>query len=268
MRVSDIMGRKIVTVGEGDSLALALQVMLWNGVHNLPVMRGERLVGILSEGDVLRAEVEKPLKLATVVKEVMSPAEHVHPNADLADAASDMSTRKVDCLPVVDAGQLVGVLTRTDVLSNLAQCPVNPQAQQGLTARDVMTRDPVCVAPDDLLLEAAARMTQHGFRHLCVVDGSGEVIGMLSDRDLRSFVGNPLEAAQRQDASLRLANLRVSHAMTEGPRIAVENTPIADLVNIFLLEHVGALPVIDQDDRLCGIVSYIDVLRAVAAGVI
>ena len=178
-----------------------------------------------------------------------------------------MSTRKLDCLAVVDGGELVGVLTSTDVLGSLAQCEVSPAAQPSLTAGELMTRDPICVAPDDALLEAAAKMAQHGFRHLCVIDGERRIVGMLSDRDLRSLIGNPMEAAQQRDPSVRLSSLRVSHAMTEGPRTAIESTPISDLVNIFLLEHIGAVPVIDKDERVRGIVSYIDVLRAVAAGV-
>ena len=267
MKVRDAMQRKVVTISVQDSLALATQLMLWNRIRHLPVMHDGHVVGIMGERDALKAQAKAGLKLATPVKQVMGAAEHIHPDADLGDAASDMSTRGLDCLAVVDAGQLVGILTSTDVLGTLAQCAIEPPAQVELVAKDLMTPDPVCVSPDDSLLESAAKMSQHGFRHLCVVDGEKRLVGMLSDRDLRSLIGNPMLAAQDRNPSARLSTFRVSHAMTEGPRIAVESTPMADLVNIFLLEHIGAVPVVNNEDRVCGIVSYIDVLRAMAAGV-
>jgi CBS-domain-containing membrane protein len=110
-------------------------------------------------------------------------------------------------------------------------------------------------------------MTSHGVRHLCVVDGEQHLLGMLSDRDLRTQIGDPVEAAGRDAPGRYLSALRVRHAMTEGARAAVAETPLADLVNIFLVEHVGAVPVVDGDGKVEGVVSYIDVLRAVAAGV-
>lgn len=266
-RVRDVMQRRVTTIGDDDSLALAQQLMAWREVRHLPVVRGGRVLGVLSERDVLRGRADPALGLTAKVKDVMScPPAHVHPNAELADAAAELTTKKLGCLPVIQAGELVGMLTTSDVLGAMAQHPV-PSVGEGLHAADLMSRSPATVSPDDSLLDAAAKMTSRSVRHLCVVDAEQRILGMLSDRDLRTQIGDPVEAAGRDAPGRYLSALRVRHAMTEGARVAVAETPLGDLVNIFLVEHVGAVPVVDGDGKVEGVVSYIDVLRAVAAGV-
>ena len=202
--------------------------------------------------------------MTTPVGEVMqTKVETTHPFADVADASSLLSTRKLGCLPVLKEDELVGMLTPTDVLGHLAQLPV-PQPSPGQCAQDLMTRNPITTHADDSLLDAAAKMTQHGIRHLCVVDVEGRVLGMLSDRDLRTQLGSVV-GAQQESVRSGVSARRVSQAMTPDARYVLPNTPIADLVNIFLVERLGAVPVVDDSDRVLGIVSYIDILRAVAA---
>jgi len=201
------------------------------------------------------------------VKDAMrAPVEHIHPNAELADAAADMSSKKIGCLPVIETGELVGILTVTDVLGNVAQYPV-PRPRNDLRAQDLMSHEPSTVEVDDLLVDAAAKMNERGVRHLCVVDGDLHPVGMLSDRDIRTQIGNLVVADGEVPQGARLSTLRVAHAMTEGVRVAVLDTSLADLVNIFLVEHIGAVPVVDGENRVEGVVSYLDVLRAMAAGV-
>ena len=265
MKVQDVMQTRLSTVCPEDHLGLALQQMLWQEVRHLPVMNGSRFVGLLSERDILKAQAELELPMTTIVADVMQTAvEHTHPFADLAAAAATLSTKGLGCLPVLKDDQLVGILTPTDVLGYVAQQPL-PQPSKGQCAADLMTRNPLAVHEDDSLLNAAAKMASKGVRHLCVVDVEGRILGMLSDRDLRSQVGQAVNA-QGSTAAPGVAERRVQQAMTREARYVLPSTPVADLVNIFLVERLGAVPVVDTDDRVVGIVSYIDVLRALAAG--
>jgi tRNA nucleotidyltransferase (CCA-adding enzyme) len=77
------------------------------------VMRGTALVGIVSERDLLRnaADRDRP------VEEFMStPARVVTPETELAEAEVLMATEKLGCLPVLQGSDLIGILTRTDLL--------------------------------------------------------------------------------------------------------------------------------------------------------
>jgi CBS domain-containing protein len=128
------------------------------------------------------------------------------------------------------------------------------------SVRDVMTPDPLTCRPDDHLMDAAARMQQHHVRHLPVIDGDDRLIGMLADRDIRTAVGDP--DRWMDDVTPGLEELRVSSAMSS-PAVTVPlDSAVGDVARCLVELEVGALPVVDQDGRLVGIVSYIDILRS------
>ncbi|MBC7172468.1 MAG: CBS domain-containing protein, partial [Polyangiaceae bacterium] len=101
-------------------------------------------------------------------------------------------------------------------------------------------------------------------RHLPVVDGDGRVIGILSDRDLRSAVGDPLRAqVPKQPLSPHdPGQARVTSAMTPEPRTLSKDDPLSVAMTALLDERFGAFSVVDMEDRLVGMISYIDVLAA------
>ncbi|MDH3622494.1 MAG: CBS domain-containing protein [Myxococcales bacterium] len=264
MKVVDVMQRNVVTVTEGDALALARQLMLWRGVRHLPVVRTGRVVGMLSERDLLSWIGPEGVQHAiegTVEDAMKRPVETIEPWAPLADAAATMSVKKLGCLPVVNEGELVGIITNTDLLGSMAQYPLPEAGPDTLDAGAIMTTDLQAALSDDPLLDAAARMFQHGSRHLPVMDGMQRVVGMLSDRDIREAIGNPLLALEDKTRSARIASLRVSDAMTREPRTFSIDSPLSLLVGALVEENFGAVPVVDEEGRLLGIVSYIDLLK-------
>jgi len=129
----------------------------------------------------------------------------------------------------------------------------------------LMTRVPSTAAADDPLLDAAARMADRNVRHLPVVDGERHVVGMLSDRDLRTAVGDSSRPLHRDDAVVRMRSLRVANAMTREVFVVRDDAPFADVVRVFTEQRVGAVPVVDHDDRLIGIISYVDVFKNAGA---
>lgn len=132
MFVSDLMQREVATLEAADSLDLADDVMRLGRIRHMPVVSGERLVGILSQRDLFRAAVSSALKmhrsaerewLAKIpVRDVMtSTVVTVGPGATLAEAVRLMLDRRIGCLPVVDQGRLIGLLSESDCLRHLAR---------------------------------------------------------------------------------------------------------------------------------------------------
>lgn len=126
-------------------------------------------------------------------------------------------------------------------------------------AREIMTRDPETVVEENTLFEAASKMAELGIRHLPVIDSTGLLVGMLSDRDLRTSLGDPTEAL-RNDAG-EWTDLRVSDVMAPDPMRASPETTVTELATMLTDERIGAVPVVDADDRPVGIVSYVDLIR-------
>lgn len=129
----------------------------------------------------------------------------------------------------------------------------------------LMTRVPATVAADDHLLDAAARMAERNVRHLPVVDGDRHVVGILSDRDVRTAVGDSSRPLHPDDARVRMRSLRVADAMTRDVFVVSQDAPFADVVRVFTDQRVGAVPVVDDGEHLVGIISYVDVFRNAGA---
>lgn len=128
--VRDIMQEKIVTLSVSDRLSTVEDIMTLGRVRHIPVVRLGRLVGVVSERDLLRASLsnlahrsdERRAFLEGVdIAQVMSaPPVTVGPDASVEEAACVMADRKIGCLPVVEGDELVGLVTETDLLRYFA----------------------------------------------------------------------------------------------------------------------------------------------------
>lgn len=132
MRVMDRMRRSPVTVNQSDTLHHAIKTLETWKIRHLPVVEGDRLVGIISDRDVKRA-APSPLDLETVeefitltsgvtVKEIMAKdVVTISQHAPIEEAAVLMCERRIGALPVVHDRRLVGIITETDVLGVLTE---------------------------------------------------------------------------------------------------------------------------------------------------
>lgn len=111
----------------------------------------------------------------------------------------------------------------------------------------IMTRHPETIHPDDTLARAKEIMDVAGFRRLPVVK-DGEIVGMLTERNLREHSGY-------------LESTKVNVAMST-PVVSVgPNTTVQEATRLMLRHKIGGLPVVDRG-KLVGIVTTIDMLRA------
>jgi len=126
-RVAELMSAKVATLGQGDTLDIADGIMCMGRVRHLPVLERGEVVGVVSQRDLFRSAlgaalafgIRRPQELmrSLEVRDVMStPAVTVAPDASVQDAARTMAEKKIGCLPVVERGGLVGILTEHDVL--------------------------------------------------------------------------------------------------------------------------------------------------------
>jgi acetoin utilization protein AcuB len=268
MLVKDIMvSRNLLTATEGERLASAAQKMLRGRLRHLPVVRGDDLVGVLSERDILarRGRSEPTPWEDALVGAVMSgPALVAVPDQEVAQAAAHMAAHKIGCLPVVNKGRLVGMVTTTDLMGAAVSELFRSSTALREPVSEAMRQEVFSVRDDQPVMEAVDLMATCRIRHMPVVDGEGRVVGMLSDRDVRSALGDPAGAARSWPAEA--SRIRVSQAMTPDPIVIKADAPLSVAVSHLLSRGVGALPVVDGDGRLRGILSYIDVIRALGVG--
>jgi acetoin utilization protein AcuB len=133
MNVAKRMKRNPVFVDETDSMKKAMDLLKEHEIRHLPVLKdGEKLVGILSERDIKQASPSPATALEireiyylldkVKVKQIMTRRPYtVSSSAPIEEAALIIREKKIGCLPVVDDGKLVGILTETDIIDSFIE---------------------------------------------------------------------------------------------------------------------------------------------------
>lgn len=126
-------------------------------------------------------------------------------------------------------------------------------------ASDLMTEFPATLLVRETLADALQRLAALDVRHLPVVDEANRLMGMISERDVLGALG---PEGTPHDVIERAFRRTVDSLMTSNVIAGERDTPIAVLIDTMVATKVGALPIIDDLRVVVGIVSYIDVLRA------
>ncbi len=123
-----------------------------------------------------------------------------------------------------------------------------------MIAADVMTRDPRTILDTDLVSDALEVLATLDIRHLPVVDDADTLVGMISDRDLGPIARSYDESSRR----------RISEFMSADVVSVDEDSELREVIETLLEQRIGAVPVVDGDGKITGIISYVDLLRTYA----
>jgi CBS domain-containing membrane protein len=128
--VAQVMSSELVTLKIDDTLRLADDMLNLAHVRHFPVLDGAKLAGAIDQDDLLHASMASLVRRpnhaprevlgAVSVKEVMKPAVTVAPDTPISVAARTMVDKEVDFLLVTEADRLIGLVTRTDLLRQMA----------------------------------------------------------------------------------------------------------------------------------------------------
>jgi len=132
MLVKEIMTTEVTTVQETEMLLDAAIIFARSSLRHLPVLKDEILVGVVTERDVKRfapgrmsgvssGKYNEIMESTPLSKVMTRDPMTLNPGQDVADAAEALSTKRFGCLPVVDDGKLVGIITTSDLLRLMAQ---------------------------------------------------------------------------------------------------------------------------------------------------
>lgn len=136
-QVSDLMTGDVVTLNRNDELVLADDLMNLGRVRHIPVLDGDgTLVGIITQRDLFRSALLQSLGYGSVAQERLLKGVQIkavmttnvittNPATPLKSAAELMIKQKIGCLPVLDAGNLVGILTEADFVRGFSEASAN-----------------------------------------------------------------------------------------------------------------------------------------------
>lgn len=130
-----------------------------------------------------------------------------------------------------------------------------------MLVKDRMRPRPITVTPDDTLADALRLTREHRIRHLPVVLATGELTGILSDRDIRLAMPSPLTVADEERAGF-LASTPIAAVMTREVITVSGFETIEDAARTLYRHRISSLPVVNAKGDLEGILTETDILHA------
>ena len=155
------------------------------------------------------------------------------------EVLSILKNKHISGVPVVKDGELVGIITRTDLLKN-------PEEEQMAL---IMTRDPITIEPDKSIVEAARVILGNNIRRLPVVN-DGTLVGIITIADIVGTIA-------RMDITTPISEYVGNHVVT-----VWSETPLSVVGEIMELADVKAVPILDSDLGLIGVASDKDLISA------
>lgn len=246
--VKDIMSQPVFTISTESSMLEAARVMGERHIGSLIAERGGEPVGIVTERDLLSQVIALDREPARVrVADTMSyPLITIDPSATIREAARTM-IRKRGRL-VVDGGRPLGIVTASDLVKSLPETEETTRK-----AIDYATKDIVKADGRTTVREAAKLMGLERIGSV-IVTRRGRPTGIFTERDLLTAIlakCKPLEGRVGEVAS--------------SPLIVVPSEiSVLDAAFMMSTKGIRRLPLVDEDDRLVGIVTARDLVEAYA----
>ena len=265
--------RRIAIVGASadpnSPIYIATEKLLGMGLEIIPVFPGrESLLGLRCYAKL--SDVPGKLDIVQVY-----PCDGVDYEALAREAAAKgvntfwmepglAASRAVEEILVNGKVQLVEYENlETEYLKHLpfpSAAPAPRKDRKATKVRERMSKNPEKVKPDDGLKDAIWKMEHGHFRHLPVVDEREKLIGMLSDRDIR-LIRPSLVFTTKDEASVQLWSISVQQAAVFDPISVKPETSLREAAELMLRWHVGGLPVVDDHEKVVGMITYTDLLR-------
>ncbi|ACX72730.1 putative signal transduction protein with CBS domains [Methanocaldococcus vulcanius M7] len=266
--------KKIITVYPTTTIRNALKTMNENRYRRLPVVNAgnNKVVGIITSMDIvdfmgggskynlIREKHGRNLLSAInePVREIME--ENVitlKENSEIDDAIETFLNKNVGGVPIVnDENQLISLITERDIIRSLID-----KIDENAVIDDYITRDVIVATPGERLKDVARTMVRNGFRRLPVVSEE-RLVGIITSTDFIKLLGSDWAFNHLKTGNVReITNVRMEEIMKKDVITAKEGNKLKDIAKTMIDNDIGALPVIDENNRVVGIITEKDILK-------
>ncbi|HJJ89174.1 MAG TPA: CBS domain-containing protein [Methanocorpusculum sp.] len=276
MLVKDYMTKDVVSVEIPSSRDDVLRILKRTGISGVPVIKEDQLIGIVTRKDILHNAEENQIAL------LMSPDPlTIHPEALLAEAAKIMTNFNVRRLPVVEGNKLVGLLSVSDLVSAVAK--INDKRE--IRARFV-DKQTFAIWEETPLPVVWRIMELAEVDAMPILNQLNRLTGIISERDLIrcSRIEDEVQISDfstgTDDDEWTWESIRDNHTISYGiSKVKLPNRPVKDVMVTRVISvpnnaeisdcalkmkrsRVDQMPIIDNDQRLSGMLFDRDVITA------
>ena len=193
LHISSVMVKDVITVPQTMQLGEVAKLMLEKGIGSVPVMDGDKMVGIVSKADFVTLAVGIAFDKITVKELMTKDLKSVSPTERLIHARRVMLEAHVGRLPVIEDETLVGMITSKDLMRAFIDFRKNvPEKYQKsqikeVSVEDIMSSNPIFTSKDETISEVSKIMMETGYNGLPVVE-DGEVVGIITQTDILRLI--------------------------------------------------------------------------------
>jgi len=252
MRVNQIMTPDAVVIDKNVPLAGAIDLMQRKGISRLIVVESGRIVGMLTEKDIMREfcstkSYRLPPGRMHVSNLMTANVITVAPDVTAKRAAEIMLEHDISGLPVVDDNKLVGIVTKLDFAKVCS-------GFEDVFAGQVMQSSPITVSPTDRAIHARKLLLDEDLVGLPVVEG-GELVGVVTVRDLAMKLAAFQDIVPDRFKSERIRNLLVGDIMTRQAVSARTDARLAEVAHLMFEKRFSSVPVLNLQGELVGLIT-------------
>jgi acetoin utilization protein AcuB len=227
----------------------------------------------------------------------------VTPQTPIADVIMTMTENHIDMVPVLDDDELIGIITTTDLMwlffrLNKAVHQLYPELKKGARpidmasessakteilfswvfrgVQEIMSEQVICLETQDNLARAIEVLQTEEFRHIPIIDEQGKFAGLVSDRDILRklpFAGRRPPSPPKRfrehlfatDSWTKSLQLPLDSIMKRKVLHILPGCSVSEAADILYSKKISCLPVIDEQEKLRGIVTVTDLMRALLA---
>ena len=254
MKVGEVMGEAI-TIDKNRKLSDALELMEKNNISSLVVVDEGEICGIITDKDIIRelgsSKHGKLLPSSLHVSSAMSrKLITVEKDTDIREAAKLMLDNKISSIPVVDNGEIVGIVCAIDIIRTLINSEV--------PVKEIMSNYVIVVSPEDRVVHARRLMLDNNISRVIVVE-KGKIVGILTEKDVvKALIAFKKHADKLQFSRIR--NLMVEDVMNQEVITIGEDASVGEAIKLMTENGISGLPV-TKDGKLVGIITKTDILK-------
>lgn len=261
MKVKDVMTKNnLVTVKASSLVSEAWNKMKETGIHQVPVVLGNKYVGMLSYRELLRRRSIRP---SSKVEAFMVKTPKVDENEKFETAIDLLKDSGMAAIPVVrKGGVLVGIFSRSDILKNID----TTRGMSSILVTDLMSDDPVVVKETDMIPEAIEKMRSLDESEIPVVDDRGRLSGILMIKDIDSRAMFQAEEKRRRDyGQPQKLEIEVRSYMQE-PCSVTREAVIGECSKLLIENKLHLIPVVDDNGKPVGVIDVSDIINSIDTG--
>lgn len=253
--ISDIMQYGLVTVGPETSGHEAIRLLVEKDISGLPVVDGTRLVGMISEKDILKMVVRSDSVPGSVSEFMTTDVVTCDEDASISEVCTSLAEHSFRHIPAMRGRKLVGIVSRSDLIRAF-QGRFKPDGlgsdhladASRPVARDVMTYGLLTVTSETPVYRAMQMLASREITGLPVVDDAMRLVGILSEKDIIEVLCDPQAASKT-----------VGELMTADVVSFDEDDCLMDICDCLARSDFRRVPILNNG-KLIGIVSRRDLI--------